>query len=120
MRIALFFIVGVKANNTALQHQLEQEMRTHQDVLQGRFPDSYITIYQKMLFGYRWVAEHCPTSVFTIKSYDDIFINVYLVHQFLTQKFPELPHDTLACLDDGWAPPNCQLSYSGNSSENEK
>ena len=99
MRISVFFILGSRENDDNLQIKIDKESLQYGDILQGSFGDSYTTILAKQLHGYRWVAQYCSGSRFTMKTYDDIFVNLVLIHKFLSEIFPTLPKNTMACSD---------------------
>lgn len=72
---------------------LENESRTHMDIVQMNFRDSYQNLTIKTVMMMHWVATHCPEASYVMKVDADIFVNVfYLVrwlktssrHEFIT------------------------------------
>lgn len=53
-----------------------EESRTHGDILQEDFVDSYMNLTIKSVMGLKWASTHCPQARFLMKTDDDMFINV--------------------------------------------
>lgn len=74
----ILFFVGMTTDRD-VQHQVEQESLTHQDIVQGKFIDSYRNMTHKGVLWLRWVAEHCPEAEYVLKIDDDVFVNTFLL-----------------------------------------
>ncbi|KAM4728611.1 beta-1,3-galactosyltransferase 2-like [Anableps anableps] len=84
------FLLGKKEGELGLlqQKMLEAESRRHHDIIQQDFLDSYKNLTIKTLMGMNWVAMHCPTASYVMKTDSDMFVNTeYLVYKLLR---PEL------------------------------
>nr|XP_008119274.1 PREDICTED: beta-1,3-galactosyltransferase 4-like [Anolis carolinensis] len=85
--VRTFFVLGLP-QEPSLQSALEQEAAEHQDLVQGRFLDTYGNLTLKTLSLMGWAATHCPGILFLVKVDDDIFLN-------LPGLAEELEHTTL-------------------------
>ena len=67
-------------------NDVTDESERHNDIVQYDFVDSYKNISFKHLLGIRWVKEHCPDTQYTMKSDDDVLIDIIKVieHIFYT------------------------------------
>nr|XP_060616680.1 beta-1,3-galactosyltransferase 4-like [Anolis sagrei ordinatus] len=73
--VQICFVLGLP-REPSLQMVLEQEAAEHQDLVQGRFLDSYGNLTLKTLSLMGWAATHCPGTLFLVKVDDDIFLNL--------------------------------------------
>ncbi|KAF1388744.1 hypothetical protein PFLUV_G00065810 [Perca fluviatilis] len=77
---ALFFVgLPEGGRGSSVQAQLEEESRTHADIVQMDFQDSYHNLTIKTLMMMNWLASHCPHASYAMKVDADIFVNVFLL-----------------------------------------
>lgn len=81
----LVFLIGETANVT-LGRQLQLESIMFGDIVQGNFIDSYRNMTYKHVMGLKWIAHHCPTAKYILKSDDDVFVNLNALRQFLARE----------------------------------
>ena len=81
------FLIG-EVEQEDLSGRLEEEWRTHSDLVKGHFVDSYRNLTYKHLLGYRWVEEHCGLADFVLKSDDDQFVDTFQLPRFLGTFLP--------------------------------
>ena len=55
---------------------MTEESRTHGDILQEDFVDSYMNLTLKSVMGLKWVSNHCMKAEFVMKTDDDIYVNI--------------------------------------------
>ncbi|GFO21055.1 beta-1,3-galactosyltransferase 1-like [Plakobranchus ocellatus] len=75
------FLVG-QSENHHLNLLLKEEKAGFGDLLIGSFWDSYKNLTLKVVPGLLWSVNNCPSS-FLVKTDDDCFVNVGLLHTFL-------------------------------------
>ncbi|XP_013074168.1 beta-1,3-galactosyltransferase 5-like [Biomphalaria glabrata] len=75
------FLIG-KTENKEENAQIIKEKEIHKDILIGNYIDSYRNLTLKVIHGFNWSANYCPSS-YIIKTDDDCFVNAGLVHDFL-------------------------------------
>lgn len=73
------FYVGLLDGGQVLstQDKLEEESRTHADIIQMNFQDSYQNLTIKTMMMMNWLATYCPTASYAMKVDADIFVNVF-------------------------------------------
>ncbi|XP_070760606.1 beta-1,3-galactosyltransferase 1 [Enoplosus armatus] len=73
------FYVGLPEGGqvSSIQGKLEEESRTHADIIQMSFQDSYQNLTIKTMVMMNWLATHCPNATFAMKVDADIFVNVF-------------------------------------------
>ncbi|RCN35213.1 N-acetyllactosaminide 3-alpha-galactosyltransferase [Ancylostoma caninum] len=81
-RYRLMFLIGVRpgSENGTL---LEEEIRSHGDLLQASYLDSYRNLVHKTLSGMRYFATACPDVRTLVKIDDDVAWNVTKVSSFI-------------------------------------
>lgn len=79
--LTLFF-VGLSQGGGP-QGLLEEENRTHADIIQMDFQDSYQNLTIKTMMMMNWLSVHCPRASYAMKVDADIFVNVFLLVQHL-------------------------------------
>lgn len=77
------FLLGVSASED-VQSQVEKEKALYNDILLGSYTDSYRNLTLKVILGLDWSSTHCPSS-YVVKTDDDCFVNVWLLHEFLVK-----------------------------------
>lgn len=75
------FLVG-KPDNIESLSRLKEEKTQFNDLLVGNYADSYRNLTLKVIHGFNWSTNYCPSS-YIIKTDDDCFVNTGLVHEFL-------------------------------------
>lgn len=58
----------------------------YNDIIRGRFVDSYNNLTLKTISMLEWVDDNCPKASFVLKTDDDMFINVPKLLQFTEKK----------------------------------
>ncbi|XP_071107860.1 beta-1,3-galactosyltransferase 1-like [Haliotis cracherodii] len=81
--VVLVFSVGV-SDNATLQKNISREANEFKDIIQGNFIDVYRNLSIKHIMGYHWMLNHCPHAAFVLKMDDDMFMNPYVVVNYLT------------------------------------
>lgn len=73
------FYVGLPegGQGSSIQAKLEEESRTHADIIQMDFQDSYQNLTVKTMMMMHWLATHCPHASYAMKVDADIFVNVF-------------------------------------------
>ncbi|KAL4223621.1 hypothetical protein ACF0H5_017090 [Mactra antiquata] len=84
-RLRVLFLLG-RVNDYNLQLKIEEEFKTHKDLLQGDFVDAYRNLTHKGVMGYKWISEYCRNAKIILKVDDDIVINMF---KFFTDVFPK-------------------------------
>ncbi|XP_048765104.1 beta-1,3-galactosyltransferase 5-like [Ostrea edulis] len=74
--VCVIFLVGT-THRMDMQDTLLMESRTHRDIIQGDFIDSYRNLTNKGVMGLRWITENCMNAEIVIKVDDDSFINLF-------------------------------------------
>ena len=84
LNVRVLFILGISDDNdTKTSIKIHQESRTHNDLVQGNFVDSYRNLTLKHVAGLRWVSRFCNESKFVMKADDDAFVDMFLVVKIL-------------------------------------
>jgi beta-1,3-galactosyltransferase 1 len=86
--IVPLFLLAKVADKT-IQDKIVEESKTHLDVIQGNFLDSYRNLTYKCVMGLQWVQNYCNNTKFVVKVDDDTMIDVYHLVRFLLQKSPD-------------------------------
>ncbi|KAL4223620.1 hypothetical protein ACF0H5_017089 [Mactra antiquata] len=84
-RLRVLFLLG-RVNDYNLQLRIEEEFKTHKDLLQGDFVDAYRNLTHKGVMGYKWISEYCRNAKIILKVDDDIVINMF---KFFTDVYPK-------------------------------
>ncbi|XP_037633010.1 beta-1,3-galactosyltransferase 2 [Sebastes umbrosus] len=63
--------------SSSIQAELEEESRTHGDIIQMNFQDSYQNLTIKTMMMMNWLATHCPDASYAMKVDADVFVNVF-------------------------------------------
>lgn len=79
------FYVGLPegGQGSGTQRELEEESRTHEDIIQMDFQDSYQNLTIKTMLMMSWLASHCPHATYAMKVDADIFVNVFYLRERL-------------------------------------
>ncbi|KAI5635321.1 galactosyltransferase domain-containing protein [Phthorimaea operculella] len=79
------FLLGETSNYTTAKH-IYNESLTHRDIVQGTFHDAYRNMTYKHVMGLKWVAHHCSTAKYVLKTDDDVLVNSHELRHFLTRE----------------------------------
>ncbi|XP_022201735.2 beta-1,3-galactosyltransferase 5-like [Nilaparvata lugens] len=80
--IKVIFLVGL--TNEECQTQLENENLLFQDIVQGRFIDSYENLTYKNVMGLKWITYYRPPSLkYVLKTDDDVMVNTKNLFDFM-------------------------------------
>ncbi|KAK3105326.1 hypothetical protein FSP39_022770 [Pinctada imbricata] len=73
-RNRLLFSLG-KVKDKNVQEQIDAEVETFHDILQGDFEDSYLNLTQKTIHGFHWISKYCAEASFVFFVDDDVIVN---------------------------------------------
>jgi len=79
--IAIGFLVGAAGLST--DDAIAAENYMYNDIIRGRFVDSYNNLTLKTISMLEWVDANCPRASFILKTDDDMFINVQKLLGFI-------------------------------------
>lgn len=97
------FLLGV--GKSSLQSRIEEESRTHHDIIQQDYQDTYYNLTIKTLMGMNWVATFCPHVSYVMKTDSDMFVNTeYLIQKLLKPDLPPKQRYFTGYLMRGYAP----------------
>lgn len=82
-KMKLVFFLGLPVNKD-IQVLVDAESIENKDVVQGNFIDSYTNITHKAVLWLRWVTENCPKVETVLKLDDDVFVNLFRFHDYLS------------------------------------
>ncbi|KAF5305316.1 hypothetical protein FQR65_LT07742 [Abscondita terminalis] len=81
--VSILFMLGT-TTNVDYKDKIENEQFLYQDILQGKFIDSYDNLTLKSISILEWVINNCPETDFLLKTDDDMFINIPRLLTFIT------------------------------------
>jgi len=84
-KFRVVFMVGLSSNQT-VNEMIKKEMKTHGDIVQENFIDSYKNLTLKTLMGLRWSSTYCSNAKFILKIDDDVIMNTKYLLKFLQEK----------------------------------
>ncbi|XP_076641775.1 beta-1,3-galactosyltransferase 5 [Halictus rubicundus] len=79
--ISVLFMLGATLDSR-MEAILKKEQKTYNDVIRGRFIDSYSNLTLKTISTLEWVDSYCSKVKFLLKTDDDMFINVPRLQSF--------------------------------------
>jgi hypothetical protein len=91
------FILGL-ADKNVTQIKIEEESKTHKDILQIEIPDIYYRLAIKVAGLFNWLNRYCAAQIdFLLKVDDDVYVNVRNLAHFVNeqQKAQHSPNQTL-------------------------
>ncbi|KAK9523112.1 hypothetical protein VZT92_019533 [Zoarces viviparus] len=96
------FYVGLPegGRGSSAQLELEEESRTHADIIQVNFQDSYQNLTIKTMMMMSWLATHCPNASYAMKVDADVFVNVFYLLRRL-RRSPARGFITGSVISDG-------------------
>ena len=74
------FLVG--SNNVNLNVEFVLKEEDHSDMLVLDFEDTYLNMTTKVLSGYAWVLDNCPSVKVIGKIDDDVYLNVQRLENY--------------------------------------
>ncbi|XP_076759989.1 beta-1,3-galactosyltransferase 5 [Xylocopa sonorina] len=80
--ISILFMLGA-TTDTKVETILRKEEKTYNDVIRGKFFDSYSNLTLKTISTLEWVDSYCSKVKFLLKTDDDMFINVPRLQAFV-------------------------------------
>ncbi|XP_067943540.1 beta-1,3-galactosyltransferase 1-like isoform X2 [Watersipora subatra] len=99
--VSLVFFLGMP-QNSSIQHMLEYESDTYQDIVQESFIDSYRNLTYKAILGCKWTSTYCESAKVILKADDDMVVDIYLLFRHLDnlQSHGKVNTNTILC--DVW------------------
>ncbi|KAJ8707481.1 hypothetical protein PYW08_010733 [Mythimna loreyi] len=95
--VKVVFLIGEPENLTIAQ-RVKNESIQYGDIVQGNFVDVYRNMTYKHVMGLKWVAHHCPTAKYILKTDDDVLVNSREMTHFLTRELsPWGVKDLITC-----------------------
>jgi hypothetical protein len=89
------FILGL-ADKNVTQIKIEEESKTHKDILQIEIPDIYYRLAIKVAGLFNWLHRYCAAQIdFLLKVDDDVYVNVRNLAHFVNEQKPHSPNQTL-------------------------
>lgn len=79
--ISILFMLGATLD-PKVETVLKKEQKTYNDVIRGKFQDSYSNLTLKTISTLEWVDSYCSKVKFLLKTDDDMFINVPRLQAF--------------------------------------
>lgn len=73
--ISILFMLGATLDSR-VETILKKEQKTYNDVIRGKFLDSYSNLTLKTISTLEWVDSYCSKVKYILKTDDDMFINV--------------------------------------------
>ncbi|KAL0131629.1 hypothetical protein PUN28_002878 [Cardiocondyla obscurior] len=73
--MSVLFMLGT-TNDPRVEAILHKEQNMYNDMIRGRFLDSYSNLTLKTISTLEWVDTYCPKVKYLLKTDDDMFINV--------------------------------------------
>jgi hypothetical protein len=70
-------------NGSKLYKDLANEAEHEQDLLYLTVDDKSPTL--KELYAYNWLKKACPNVTYTFKTEDDLFVNIFLLHELIKE-----------------------------------
>lgn len=80
----IVFVMG-RVENEKVMQKLELENAHYGDIVQEDFLDSYRNLTFKGIAALRWISAYCNNSVYTLKTDDDILVNIFKLHKHLKE-----------------------------------
>uniref|UniRef100_A0AAR5P0K8 Hexosyltransferase n=2 Tax=Dendroctonus ponderosae TaxID=77166 RepID=A0AAR5P0K8_DENPD len=81
--VEVFYVMG-SSSNVDTQRKIDAESRKYSDVIQGNFLDVYRNLTLKHIMSLKYVTYHCPQAKYILKTDDDVFVNMPLMKNFLS------------------------------------
>ena len=81
--VQYIFIIGQSNQNTTRDADLLKEAHKHEDILISNFIDTFDNLTLKAVIGLHTAVHFCPNAMFTLKTDDDTFLNMFLLQNML-------------------------------------
>jgi len=78
--------------------KIEEENGHYNDILQEDFEDTYHNLTLKTVMGLKWMSIFCPQAQHVLKTDDDIYVNVQLLHRSLFFEAQTLSQNIHGCV----------------------
>ncbi|ESO82390.1 hypothetical protein LOTGIDRAFT_134585 [Lottia gigantea] len=76
-KIKIVFLFGLPQVQIKYNTELvKRESEVHRDIVMFEFSETYFNLTLKVLMGFKWIKELCPTTQFVMKADEDIFVDV--------------------------------------------
>lgn len=85
--VSFGFLLGYTPNATVTRI-IQNEQKSHGDIIQGKSFDSYDNLTLKTISALEWVDNYCSQVQFVLKTDDDVFINVNQLIDFVSNHDP--------------------------------
>lgn len=82
--ISVLFMLGA-TTDSKVEKILGKEQKIYNDVIRGKFLDSYSNLTLKTISTLEWVDSYCSKVKFLLKTDDDMFINVPRLQSFINK-----------------------------------
>ncbi|XP_066582256.1 beta-1,3-galactosyltransferase 1-like [Prorops nasuta] len=82
--ISILFMLGATADPN-VEKVLLQEQKMYNDIIRGKFMDSYSNLTLKTISTLEWIDSYCSEVKFILKTDDDMFINVPRLLSFISK-----------------------------------
>ena len=73
--VSVYFVIGLN-NDPIVNKELRSEADKYSDLIQFGFIDHYYNLTLKSISMLRWIESKCQTIAYTLKTDDDVMINV--------------------------------------------
>jgi len=91
----LIFLLGQGRDK---QSKIQNEHNLYNDILQEDFEDTYHNLTLKTIMGLKWMSIFCPQAQYVLKTDDDIYVNVDLLHKSLLKESKTLSQNIHGCI----------------------
>ena len=81
--VKFIFVLG--QGNKQEQANIVKESSKYNDIIQKKFIDSYQNLSLKSCAAIEWVSKYCPTTSYVLKVDDDVFVNTYVILNYLNK-----------------------------------
>ncbi|XP_046448111.1 lactosylceramide 1,3-N-acetyl-beta-D-glucosaminyltransferase-like [Daphnia pulex] len=89
--IGFAFILGL-ADKNVTQIKIEEESKTHKDIIQVEIPDIYYRLAIKVAGLFNWLNRYCAAQIdFLLKVDDDVYVNVRNLAHFVNEQKAQPP-----------------------------
>lgn len=86
--IVIAFVLGA-TNYQSVEDMLDIESNMYNDIIRGRFMDSYNNLTLKSIKMLEWMDTYCSHAKYVLKTDDDMFINIPRLLSFIDEHHSE-------------------------------
>lgn len=79
------FLIG-ESDNASVSSLVQRESIKYGDIVQGNFVDVYRNMTYKHVMGLKWVAHHCASAKYILKTDDDVVVHSRALRHFLARE----------------------------------